>query len=206
MELLQHHFPYLEPELVQTLAREAQITSFSKGTQLLREGQNVTLVPLVLEGMLRVFSRNEDKELLLYYLSPGESCMLSFTAGLRRETSRIYAEVEEPATLLLLPTRMLEAWLKSYPSLNTLYFNQYQHRYEDLVDTIRQLVFNKMDGRVLEYLQQKIQLSGQPIIKISHRAMANDLGTAREVITRVIHKLEKEGLVVQTADGIVVKR
>ena len=181
------------------------VKTFPKGEELLREAQNVLYIPLVLSGMLRVFSRHEDKELLLYYLLPGESCMLSFTAGLKREPSRVYAEVEEPGLVLLLPTRLLTTWMAAYPSLNQLYFRQYQNRYEDLVDTIQQLVFNRMDKRVMEYLESKARLQADPLIKSSHRVIANDLGTAREVISRVVKKLEREGMVEQTSDGILVR-
>lgn len=203
---LKTHFPGLEPALVEALQQEAVFKEVAKGEALLNEGQNVVYVPLVLQGMLRIFSRHDDKELLLYYLQPGESCMLSFTAGLRREPSKIFAEVEEAGEILLLPTRLLPDWMMRFPSLSQLYFQQYQHRYEDLVDTIQQLVFNRMDRRVLEYLETKAQLHHDNLIRSSHRVIANDLGTAREVISRVVKKLEREGLVEQQAQGILLLR
>ena len=95
-------------------------------------------------------------------------------------------------------------WLKKFPEFNQLFYAQYDLRFTDLLDTIQHVLVNKMDKRLYDYLKQKAQVTNQDIIKISHGQIANELGTAREVISRVMKKLEIEHKVVQTSGGIKI--
>ena len=175
-----------------------------QGTEILREGQYVKVIPIVLEGLIKVFSRHEEKELLLYYIKPQESCIMSFSAGMKNEPSKIFAVTEEDTSALLLPTDKVALWVREYPEVNQLFFQQYNLRYSDLLTTIHQLLFERMDKRLLDYLVNKSLLTGRNPIKISHRQIAAELGTAREVISRIMKKLENDGKVRQEANTIEI--
>jgi CRP/FNR family transcriptional regulator len=175
-----------------------------QGTEILREGQYVKVIPIVLEGLIKVFSRHEEKELLLYYIKPQESCIMSFSAGMKNEPSKIFAVTEEDTTALLLPTDKVALWVRDYPEVNQLFFQQYNLRYSDLLTTIHQLLFERMDKRLLDYLVNKSLLTGRNPIKISHRQIAAELGTAREVISRIMKKLENDGKIRQEANTIEI--
>ena len=170
----------------------------------MREGQYVKYVPLVLEGAVKVFTRHEDKELLLYYIESGESCIMSFNAGLKSTASKVFAVADKKSLLLLLPVEKLNEWVKSFPSLNELFFNLYDQRYASLLDTINHLLYSRLDQRLYNYLQETARQKNSKIINIRHRQMAAELGTAREVISRVMKKLEQEGKVKQLQGGIEI--
>ncbi len=194
----------LHPDLRKELEAHAILKEVPQGTEILREGQYVKVIPIVLEGLIKVFSRHEEKELLLYYIKPQESCIMSFSAGMKNEPSKIFAVTEEDTSALLLPTDKVALWVREYPEVNQLFFQQYNLRYSDLLTTIHQLLFERMDKRLLDYLVNKSLLTGRNPIKISHRQIAAELGTAREVISRIMKKLENDGKVRQEANTIEI--
>ena len=194
----------LHPDLRKELEAHAILKEVPQGTEILREGQYVKVIPIVLEGLIKVFSRHEEKELLLYYIKPQESCIMSFAAGMKNEPSKIFAVAEEDTSALLLPTDKVALWVRNYPEVNQLFFQQYNLRYSDLLTTIHQLLFERMDKRLLDYLVNKSLLTGRNPIKISHRQIAAELGTAREVISRIMKKLENDGKIRQEANTIEI--
>lgn len=194
----------LENELVSSILEESDLKIFQKDTVLIREGQYLKHLPVIIDGMVKVYSQYDDKELLLYYIKPKQSCIISFAAATYNQPSKIFAITEEDSKILLLPTNKIGEWISRFPRFSQLFFDLYNQRYLDLLDTINQLVFQALDQRILSYLIEKSELLDSDIIKITHRLIANDLGTAREVVTRVVKKLEKEQKIIQTADGIKI--
>jgi CRP/FNR family transcriptional regulator len=189
--------PNLSIALQEQITNNSALVEIPADTEILREGQYVKVIPLVLEGLVKVFTKYEDKELLLYYIQPNESCVMSFTASLKNEPSKVYAITDENCKLLLLPVDKVAQWIGEFPDLNNLFFQQYNLRYSDLLETINQLLFDKMDKPLLDYLKEKVALTKKNPLKISHRQIASELGTAREVISRVMKKLEQEAKVKQ---------
>jgi CRP/FNR family transcriptional regulator len=175
-----------------------------KNTEVMRKGQYIKAIPLVIIGLVKVYTRHEDKELLLYYIKPTESCIMTFDAGLNNSPSKIYASTEEDSTVLLMPVQKVLKWLKEYPEMNQLFFKQYNARYSELIEMILQVMFEKMDKRILDYLKSKVEIKNQNPVKISHRQIASDLGTAREVVTRILKKLELEKVVTQESGFIKI--
>jgi CRP/FNR family transcriptional regulator len=196
--------PNLSQALCDQITNNSALVEIPAETEILREGQYVKVIPLVLEGLVKVFTKYEDKELLLYYIQPNESCVMSFTASLKNEPSKVYAITDENCKLLLLPVDKVAQWIGEFPDLNNLFFQQYNLRYSDLLETINQLLFDKMDKRLLDYLKEKVELTKKNPLKISHRQIASELGTAREVISRVMKKLEREAKVKQFSTAIEI--
>jgi CRP/FNR family transcriptional regulator len=201
---LQKHLPGFSREILEEIAHHGTLKEVPAGVEVVREGQYVKAIPIVLEGLVKVFTRTEEKELLLYYIGPAQSCIMSFSSGLSQAPSRIYAITEEPALLLLLPADRLQQWVKQYPAVNELFYQQYNLRYTEMLDTIQSLLFGRMDHRLYTYLQEQVRLKGTTVLSLRHKQMATDLGTAREVVTRVLKKLEQEGKIRQTDAGIEV--
>jgi CRP/FNR family transcriptional regulator len=197
-------FPQLNSELVSEMVSSSVTKEIPGDSLILRAGQYVKVIPIVMEGLIKVFSRHEDKDLLLYYIRPHESCIMSFAASLKNEPSRVFAITEEDTSAILLPVDKVEGWIRQFPDFNSLFFQQYNLRYSELLDTINHLLFNKMDQRLYDYLKEKHQLTNRNPLKLSHRQIANDLGTAREVISRVMKKLEGEGKVKQHSSSIEI--
>ena len=103
-----------------------------------------------------------------------------------------------------MPVQFLPNWLKEYPSFNELFFDQFNLRYVELIDTIGHLLLTKMDKRLYEHLQKKSELTVSDSIKMSHSQIAHELGTSREVISRVLKKLESDGKITQNSGEIKI--
>ncbi len=202
MKELKEYLHHLPQEFIGQLEQFGIVKNFEADTEILREGQYVKLVPLVLEGVVKVFTRHGDKELLLYYIESGESCIMSFNAGFKNSPSKVFAVAEENAVLLLMPSEKVNQWVKTYPLLNELFYNLYEQRYEALLDTINQLLYNKLDQRLYSYLLEKSKQKNNKVLNMRHREIAVELGTVREVISRVMKKLEHEGKILQLPNGI----
>ena len=204
MTEIERKLPPLPLSLKNEILEKGVVKTVPAGTEILREGQYVKFVPLVLEGLLKVFSNYEDKELLLYYIEPLESCIMSFSAGLSHMPSKVFAMAEEDTKALLLPIHLIPQWVRKYPSLNELFFQQYSSRYEDLLQTIHQLLFDKMDKRLYDYLKEKSKMMDKKILDLRHHQIAREMGTAREVVSRVMKKLERENKVRRLPKGIEI--
>lgn len=201
---LKTYFPGLSTKALNLLKENGTVVFVKAGNEILREGQYVKVIPFVLSGALSVFSRFNDRDLLLYYITPGQSCIMSFSSGLNNSPSRVIALAEQDSEALLLPVSSLNKWLVEYPELNSVFFQEYGKRYQELLDTINQLIFSKLDERIIQHLKQRTTVTGLNRIKITHRQLATELGTTREVISRLIKILEREGKLHQDTEGIQV--
>jgi CRP/FNR family transcriptional regulator len=204
MDLVRQKLSFLQPQLLEEIISCSSVKIFPKGTEILREEQYVHVLPIVLSGLVKVYSRFEEKELLLYYIEPAQSCIMSFYAALKHTPSKVFASIEEDAQLLLIPVPYLSNLLRAYPTFNELIYNQYNLRYSELLDTIGHLLLDKMDKRIYEHLKKKADMTKSATIKLSHGQIANELGTAREVVTRMLKKLEIEGKIQQEKKGIKI--
>jgi len=195
---------YLGLDLAKEIIDVSLVVEVEKNSEIVKEGQYIKYIPIVVRGVVKVSTRKEDKELLLYYIRPFESCVMSFSASLKNEVSKIFASTEENSTIILIPTDYVLKWINVYPKLNGLFYQQYNLRYLDLLETINELLYDKLDKRLFEYLKEKVLVTGKNPYNISHREIAYELGTAREVITRILKKLEKENKIMQIKDGIKI--
>jgi CRP/FNR family transcriptional regulator len=179
-------------ELIDEIYAKSKIIDVPAGTQILRLGQYVKVLPIVLSGRVKVFAYGDEKEFLLYYVRENESCIMSFSALLNNEVSKICAIAEDTTTILTLPGEDVLKWTKKFPEFNHFYLKYYQHKYDDLLETLRQVVFEKLDTRILKYLIERSKISGKEGVRVTHKEISTDLGTSREVVTRIIKKLETE--------------
>jgi CRP/FNR family transcriptional regulator, anaerobic regulatory protein len=184
--------PQVDTELLQFIADEAVEMDVPADTTLLKTGNYVQSVPLVIKGLIRVSRNEEDKELLLYYIHPGEMCIMSFSACCNNSASLIEAATLEETKILLIPSVKLREWINRFPSFNFFVYEMFNKRYLDLIETIDQLIFNHLDERLYNYLNEKTILTGTKTLSITHQQIATDMGTAREVISRLLKKLERE--------------
>ena len=159
-ELLRQKFAFLGPTLIDEVLEYSTYQEIPKDTEILREGQYIKVIPLVVDGAIKVFTRFKEKELLLYYIRPDESCIMSFAASMKNEPSKVFAITEVDTQALLLPISKIDNWFNNYPKFNSLFFRLYNERYIDMLDTINHLLFNKLDQRVLAHLQEKEEISG----------------------------------------------
>lgn len=185
------------PELREKLNEYGQLKSFKSGEIILNENSNIRSIPLVISGSLKVIRTDEEgREILLYYIKAGESCIMSFLGGLHHETSKVRAEIEEDADIIFLPIDKVSLFIKEYPQWLDYIFKLYHRRFEELLEVINAIAFKKVDERLVLWLTKKAQLTGSKLIVASHEQIANELGTARVVVSRLLKQLEEEKKVV----------
>ena len=201
---LKSRFPVAENSLLEEILEFGIFKEIPANLEILREGQYVQAVPLLLDGLIKVFQGHEDKELLLYYIQPSESCIMSFTSAFQGAPSRIFAVTEEDTRLILLPDVKVKEWVEKYPSFNSLFYSQFDKRYDELLETIQQVIFKNLDERLADYLKEKKKVTHSPFINLRHKQIANELGTSREVISRLLKKMEKAGKIRQSTEGIEI--
>lgn len=202
MQAVKNQLSFLSSQLVDEIVKLGSLQHVKEGTKILQEDQFIKILPIVVKGLINVSIRFDGRELLLYYIGPAQSCVMSFSAALANKPSKVFAVAEEDSSLLLLPVEKLQQWMIDYPDLNQLFYRQYDLRYTELLNTIQQLFVNKMDQRLLDYLKNKSEATGHVTLKLSHGQIATEMGTAREVVSRVMKKLEIEGKVAQGPTGI----
>ncbi len=196
--------PQVNTELLQFIATEAVEMEIPAETTLLKTGNYVRSIPLVVQGLVKVSRIEDDKELLLYYIHPGEMCIMSFSACCSNTASLIEATTPEETRLLLIPSDKLRQWITTYPEFNFYVYEMFNKRYLDLMDTINQLIFNRLDERILLYLKEKALHTGNKQLSVTHQQIATDMGTVREVISRLLKKLERENKILTGRNQVTV--
>ena len=183
------------PELVEKLYKHSIQKNYEAGSIILNENSHIRSIPIVTKGMMKVIRTEEDgREILLYYIKAGESCIMSFLGGLHNETSKVKAEVEEDAEILFLPMDKVSLFIREYPQWLDYIFRLYHKRFEELLDIVNAISFKKVDERLLNLLNKKSELTQSKIIQITHEQLANELGTARVVVSRLLKQLEENGV------------
>jgi CRP/FNR family transcriptional regulator len=184
------------PQLIAQLYKYGIHKNYEAGSVILQEQAMIRSIPIVIEGSIKVIRTEDDgKEILLYYIKAGESCIMSFLGGLHQEKSKVRAEVEENAEILFLPVEKVAVLIKEYPQWLDYIFRLYHKRFEELLDIINAISFKKVDERLLSLLQKKVALTGNKTFKITHEQLAAELGTARVVVSRLLKQLEESGVV-----------
>lgn len=184
------------PELIAKLYQYSIRKEYKAGSIILNENASIRSIPIVTKGMLKVIRTEEDgREILLYYIVAGESCIMSFLGGMHNETSKVKAGVEEDAEILFLPMDKVTLFIKEYPQWLDYIFRLYHRRFEELLEIVNAIAFKKVDERLLNLLQKKAELTQSNAIAITHEQLANELGTARVVVSRLLKQLEDIGKV-----------
>lgn len=172
------------------------IKTFPAGTVILDLHSYIRSIPIVLSGSLKVTRTDEDhREILLYYIKPGESCIMSFLAGIHNDKSKIKAVVEEDAEVLLIPVNKASEWIKEFPEWTDFIFTLYQKRFEELLEVVNSVAFQKVDARLLHLLKGKADLYHSKELLVTHQQLADELGITREAVSRVLKQMENDSLI-----------
>lgn len=187
-------YEIVDPEFKKEIEESRDLKLFPAGTVILDIDSYVNYIPLVMSGSVKVVRTEEDgREILLYYLTPGESCISSILSGLTQDTSKVKAVVEEDAEILMLSLVKAKEWLTKYPEWSTFVFELYHKRFEDLVTMVNSIAFQKVDARILYLLDQKSQLYKSKELNVTHQQLAEELGITREAVSRVLKQIETDG-------------
>ena len=184
------------PKMLTKLFEYGQQKSFKEGEVILNENAYIKSVPIVISGSMRVMRTDEDgRELLLYYIKSGESCIMSFLGGLHDDTSKVKAIAEEAAEVLFVPVDKVREMIKEFPEWTEYIFRLYHKKFEELLAVVNDVAFKKLNERLLDFLKKKCELSGEKTIHITHEQIAIELGSARVVISRLLKHMEDLNLI-----------
>jgi CRP/FNR family transcriptional regulator len=184
------------PQIREKILAYGVAKTFAEGDIILNENAYIKAIPLVKSGSIRVMRTEEEgREILLYYITAGESCIMSFLGGMHQDTSKVKAVAEEETEILFIPVDKVNLLIKEYPEWLDYIFKLYHKRFEELLEVVNAVAFKKMDERLLSFIKKKCALSKTNTLNITHEDIANELGTARVVISRLLKQMEQEGLV-----------
>lgn len=183
----------ISPEFKKELYDSSSIKKFNTGDVILDMDAYVNYIPVVLSGSLKVMRSQEDgREILLYYITPGESCIVSILSGMKQDKSQIRALVEEKAEILMVSIQKAKEWIRKFPEWTDFIFDLYQKRFEGLLNIVNSVAFQKVDARILQLLHQKAELYESNELVVTHQQIADELGITREAASRVLKQLENE--------------
>ncbi len=185
---------FTDKQLIAEIEKYGRTRLVRKDGLLMTPGDEVIFVPIVLSGVLRILRQNDEgKEIFLYHLYPGQTCAMAINCCQGRRKSAIKAVAEEDTQLLLIPSERIEDWFR-YPEWKTYINATYGQRFTELLEVIDLIAFSNMDKQVLHYLQERSRAAGSRVIYITHQAIADELHTHREAISRLLRTMEQKNM------------
>jgi CRP/FNR family transcriptional regulator, anaerobic regulatory protein len=192
-ELKKYYGNQFEPALIEEINQVATFMEVPEGQDLIRPGQFIKSMPLLLSGSIKIMRPDADgEELLLYHLERGDTCAMTMTCCMGTTKSEIHAISETSAKLLMIPIGKMEEWSRKYKTWRNFVFASYHARMMEMLESIDNIAFYNMDERLENYLNNKIELLNSKHIYTTHKEIAADLHTSRVVISRLLKKMEKD--------------
>jgi CRP/FNR family transcriptional regulator, anaerobic regulatory protein len=189
-------FPGLEEELYEEMMKYGEFKNIPEGTVLLRTGQTIRSMMMVLEGAVKLYQEDEEgNQFFIYNIQPGQACAVSMVCTYAQEKSHVTAKALTDVTMLVVPLQYMDRWLAQYKSWHYFVIRTYRSRYEELLKTINEIAFKNMDKRLQFYLESQVKQLGNHV-KLTHQEIATDLNSSREVISRLMKKMEKDGWII----------
>jgi CRP/FNR family transcriptional regulator len=175
----------IDPQLVREFQRAAYHVRIPAGREIFVEDDQVDGIALLMSGEVRVYKIGETgRELTLYRFGRGESCVITANAILNMQNFPAIAVVEEDAEAVMVPAGTFNEWVRRYDPWREFVFQLISQRLADVMEIVEEVAFHRMDRRIASFLMERMQ-EGNPIL-ITHQAIANELGTSREVVSRLL--------------------
>ena len=195
-DILSERFPTFEPELIQRIAEEGTLKDFEEGEELMRTGQYFRSTMLIVDGMVKLYREgDEGGEFFVYYIEPGNACALSMVCASQQLTSEVMAKAMNNTKAILIPIDKMDQFMTEYKSWYYFVLETYRSRFEELLTVIDAIAFKAMDERLEFYLIKQARTLESTVIHTTHQEIANDLNTSREVISRLLKKMEQNGMI-----------
>jgi len=206
MQPLYTLYAQLEPPLLDEIEKNATIKTFKSGEIIMRTGQYIKSTMLLIEGSIKIFRENEDgDEFLMYFIQPGEACAISLVCASKMEASQIMAKSMEETTVILVPIQLMDEWMSKYKSWYYFVLETYRNRFEELLLLIDNVAFRNMDERLQFYLNRHASVNQSNIVNLSHQQIADELNSSREVISRLLKKMEQRKMLMLHRNYIELK-
>lgn len=198
-------FQGMESALLNEMESESTIWRFQEGEQLMHPGHYLRNMFFITKGLVKVYREDNDgAEFFMYYIKPGQACALSIACTERNEISTVRAVAVEETDALMVSYTNMEEWLMRYKSWGRFVIDTFRHRLEEVLLAFDNVAFRGLDERIEFYLKRQCRETQSKTLTISHQEIANDLNTSREVVSRLLKKLEQHGKIVMLRHAIEV--
>lgn len=179
--------------LVEGILENSSLACVPRGTVIYRKGDPCSLIGLFLAGEVRVYAEGGGgREITLYEIVPGETCILNASCILSRRSYPANAVAVENAEALMLPAEAFRALLIAHEAMRDFIFSLFSDRLTLVLELVQEVTFGRLESRLSEYLVARAE---NDLLRSTHQAIANDLGTSREVISRILKDFERGDLV-----------
>lgn len=185
-----------ESELVEKLAKLGTLKTFKEGEEMMRTGQYFRSTLLIVDGLVKLYREgDEGGEFFVYYIEPGNACALSMVCASQQRTSEVMARAMADSKAILVPIDEMDQLMLEHRSWYYFVLETYRNRFEELLTVIDAIAFKAMDERLEFYLIKQSRTLESTVIHTTHQEIANDLNTSREVISRLLKKMEQKGMI-----------
>ncbi len=202
---LKEALPFLEhagPALADDFARHAAIQRVPAGATVFVEGDECSAIAILVSGCVRVYKMSETgREITLYRFQRGESCILTANCILSRQQFPAIATVEQDAEAIFIPAPVFRDWIERYPAWRDYVFDLLARRLSVLMAVVNEVAFRRMDARVADLLIRRRD-PAQPVLRLTHQQIADELGTSREVVSRILEDFAGSGWI-ETGRGTI---
>lgn len=193
-EQIMQMFPMFDKKLAEFIAGISEVRIFNEGDVMMKTGQYFKASMLITRGKVKLYREGEDgNEFFMYFLEGGSACALSMICATRNQSSQIMAIAVEETEVIMIPIQYMDELMTQYKGWYYFVLETYRSRFEELLVVIDNIAFKNMDERLEWYLKNQAKSGRQ--IHLTHQQIANDLSSSREVISRLLKKLENQGLV-----------
>jgi CRP/FNR family transcriptional regulator, anaerobic regulatory protein len=181
-------------EIAREFRQAAYYARIPVGRDIFVEGDSVQAIALMLSGNVRVYKIGENgREITLYRFGLGESCILTANAILNQQTFPAIALVESEAEAIMIPSETFRDWIRRYDEWRAFLFDLLSQRLASTMAIVDEVVFHRMDARIAALLLRRADQG--TVIQITHQEIAAELGTSREVISRILEGFDAAGLI-----------
>ena len=195
-----------EQELIDELISLGRLHVYNLGDQIISTGDDIVMMPFVIDGAIKVSRTNDDgEELLLYYIESGDTCAMTLQCCVRKSKSEIKAIALEESKLLMIPIEYMEIWMNKYSSWRSFVLSSYHNRFQELLETVDAIAFMRLDERLDRYLKDQAKLLGSLEIHYTHQRIAEDLHSSRVVISRLLKQMEVKELITLRRNKVILK-
>lgn len=205
---LARHFPALtSPELLDELAATGLPAQLPAGATVCHLGQECSHLALIFSGSARVYQLAETgREITLYRVGAGECCILTASCIMSQQSFPAIAVCETETEGLLIPASQVDDWMGRFPEWRRFVWTLMANRLSNVLCLLEEVTFRRVDQRLSRYLLQAAQGQGSASLTITHQTIADDLGTSREVVSRILKDLEQRGLVALSRGQVAIEK